>query len=277
VVPVTVASSAGSAAIGFVTQAGANARRPLIVVEAVSRVSFPHFSRLQASSDELRRTVLGYLAALQWVLLLWAAVLIAAGHPLVELVYGRKWLPAVHCMQVFTLVLPFEVVGWVMGFAFAATNRNWTDLRIVIGRSIALLLLVPPLVTLLGIVGVAWATLAAGAGAAVLLTRAFMPGMLRAYATNLAPLAALAALSAAAGRLATRVAPSLPPVSALAGVGVAAGLFLALSLALPRTIREHIRTVLWRSAPTAEPVVVPEPVPADLGAAEMDFMPRTRH
>jgi O-antigen/teichoic acid export membrane protein len=175
--PAIVGTLLGPAAVGYIGLALANARRPLLLAESVMRVSFPHFSRLQEDTNKLQETINDYLLGFLWVMMLWTGFLWSSSSPLVAIVYSPKWAPAVPAMVIFAMALPLDMIIWMMGLSYRATNQNWSALNIFGTRTVLNLALAVLLVPRLGFVGIPWAYLVADFVCAVLLLRGFAAGL----------------------------------------------------------------------------------------------------
>lgn len=173
--PLLAGSILGPAAVGLLTWSSSNGKRPLMFVETVMRVAYPHLSRLQDSPDEARGIIQVYL---RWLLVpagLWLVAAIAFGEPMTRLVYTDKWLPGLLLLQMFALGLGFDIVNWVVGVSGNALGMSgkvafWVTAKsaLAIGTTLAAL-------PLLGhhAIPVAWilASLVSGVGLLRLLGR----------------------------------------------------------------------------------------------------------
>ena len=136
VTPLLVGGVIGPGAVGFLTWASNNGRKPVNAAANVMRVAFPHFSRIQHDREEVQRMVSSYL---NWLLLaagLWLAVVAAAGYPIVEWVYKPKWLPAVPALVLLTACVPLELAGWLVVVALNGMGRVGVTTRFFVIRSL---------------------------------------------------------------------------------------------------------------------------------------------
>jgi PST family polysaccharide transporter len=114
--PVLMGAMFGPREVGYLTWASANGKKPMMLLESVTRVAFPYFSRLQDDFPKVLHALERYL---NWLLLagcFWSVLLWSAGMPLVRVIYGHAWAPAVLALQLFSLCLLFDIiasVGWV--------------------------------------------------------------------------------------------------------------------------------------------------------------------
>lgn len=145
IIPLISGMSLGPAAVGLLTWASSNGRRPLMVVENVMRVAFPHFSRLQDDPEELARQLDLYLRRLLGLCFYWAAMAVLLAKPMTVIVYTAKWLPGAVCLQLFAMALALDVANWVGGMSLTAiggvkATARWTLVKslIAIGGSFVL-------------------------------------------------------------------------------------------------------------------------------------------
>jgi O-antigen/teichoic acid export membrane protein len=249
--PVFVGMLVGPRAVGLVGLASSNAKRPLLAVESIMRVSFPHFSRLQDERVELERVIVRYLVGFTWIVALWCALIWTVGPQLIHVVYSSKWDAAATAMRLFAGSVPFDAISWTMGFAYAAVNRNWVAIRIVAARSLSMFALSGALVPLVGFIGIPLAYLFSSIVTIPLLLVFFGPGFFGQFLRRCAWIAPCIGAAVAAGLIAIRVIsafePERPLYALLIGAGATLAAFLSVSLAFaPRSSRELLRAVLAR-------------------------------
>jgi O-antigen/teichoic acid export membrane protein len=178
VTPAVVGTFVGPQAVGYLGLAFANARRPLLLAESVMRVSFPHFSRLRDDMKKLHNTLDDYLIGFLWIMTLWTGFLWCCSMPLVAFIYSPKWLPAVPAFVIFGMALPLDIIAWILGLSYRATDQNWTAVRVFSVRTTLNIGLAVLLVPRIGFIGVPWAYLVANLVCGVLLLRGFAAGLL---------------------------------------------------------------------------------------------------
>jgi PST family polysaccharide transporter len=200
-IPAIAGTLAGPTAVGYLGLALANAKRPLLLSESVMRVSFPHFSRLQANLGRLHDTINDYLVGLLWVMFAWAGALWTLGSPLVTFVYSAKWLPAVPAMVIFAIALPMDAVSWTVGLSYRAMNRNWTAVKIFGARTTLNLGVSTLLVARIGFLGIPIAYVTANAVCAILLLHNFAPKFLTRMVRSAAWLVPCTLAACLSGRL----------------------------------------------------------------------------
>jgi O-antigen/teichoic acid export membrane protein len=103
VVPTFVAAWSGVAAVGFLNWAATLAFLPLQVVSVAGRVLFPALASLQADTDRFAEATARALNRVTAVLYPAAALLFAGAEPVVSLIFGEAWLPAVPAVRLFCL------------------------------------------------------------------------------------------------------------------------------------------------------------------------------
>lgn len=131
IIPLISGASLGPAAVGLLTWASSNGRRPLMIVDNVMRVAFPHFSRLQDQPEELGRQVGLYFRRLLLICYAWALLGLLLAAPMTHFVYTDKWMPGVAALQLFALGLSLDVANWVGGMSLTAVGAvketaKWT-------------------------------------------------------------------------------------------------------------------------------------------------------
>ncbi len=227
--PVFVGALIGPQAVGLLTWASSNARKPLMVVENVMRVAFPHFSRLQDDPAEVRRVLARYLRLLLLASSGWFALIVVAAPGLVPTVYGDKWRPAVPALVVFAGALSFDTIAWVLGIALAGQGSVGALARVNLVRTLVNVGLGAALVLVIGRNGVPIATLVSGVAVLPLFVRAL--GGAGRLLGPLAPLVVPFAASLVVGMLSLSLPLPRPAAAALAGV-LCVTVFLAVAVAV---------------------------------------------
>lgn len=123
VTPTLVASLVGPAAVGFLTWASANGRKPLQMAQNVIRVSLPHFSRIQDNIDEVQDILSRYVVYFTLLGGYWVAVLFTNGQDLVTWIYTAKWLPAIPALVLYAVLLNLNALSWAVKTALSATGQ----------------------------------------------------------------------------------------------------------------------------------------------------------
>lgn len=201
----------GPSGVGLLTWASANGRKPLLVVDSVMRVAFPHFSRLQQEKARLEETVDRYLTYLILSSNLWFALVLTAGPSLVTWIYTSKWLPGLLPLDLFALSLVFDVTGWVTGLSVNALGSVGDVTRLTMLRTIITLLLSVPFVVIWGLAGIP--------GAYLLGSAAIIPGLVSHMGAG------------ALRRLVTRLSWVTLPLTGAILIGLATSMWIGLSAA----------------------------------------------
>lgn len=206
-----------------------------LAVWVVGRVLFSTFSRIHAEGRGLAR---GFLAAVRYVSLLtvpMAAGLFLVADPLVRIVFGADWLPAVPILRALAVYVGLRSVGSHAGDVLKATGRTGLLAGLAVGKAVVL---VPVLILAGRSSGLAVAAALAGITAITALVNLAVVGRLvavtpRQVAGALAP--SLAGTGALVAVLAAWQAwgPGLAPLAELAvqvpfGVAVYGAVVLAL-------------------------------------------------
>jgi PST family polysaccharide transporter len=175
--PLLVGSIVGPRGVGLLTFASSNARKPLLLVDNVMRVAFPHFSRIQDDRDEVERILVRYLTYLLVPAALWSAVLLTAGPSLVTAIYGTKWSDASLALILFSFALLPDVIQWVLGVTLNSTGLVRSVTRIVFFKSGIQIVLTVALVLVIGFNAVPIAYLVSAVVVVPWLVRLLRPGV----------------------------------------------------------------------------------------------------
>ena len=103
VVPTFVTAVSGVAGVGYLNWAATLAFLPLQVVSIAGRVLFPALSSLQAEPQRFAEATARALNRVTTVLYPAAALLLAGADPVVRLIFGEAWVPAVPAVRCFCL------------------------------------------------------------------------------------------------------------------------------------------------------------------------------
>jgi O-antigen/teichoic acid export membrane protein len=163
----------GPLAVGYLGWSSSLSRKPLVLVDAVMRVAFPHFSRLQTDQAAVERVMARYIAYLLSLAGLWCALIVGAGPLLVAWIYTAKWSAAVPALMLFSVALTLDTVLWVAGLSLNAVGRVGFTTRVVTIRALLTILLGIALVKTMGFIGVPIATVIIGVFTTPLVLLAF--------------------------------------------------------------------------------------------------------
>lgn len=132
------------------------------VLEPISQIAFPAFSRLSVSSDpgrlflDLVRFSSIMVAPLVMLLLLF-------GEAVIRVLLGPQWLPVASVVGLLAVAGLCRGLGGLGGWLLYAIGRPRDNFLIGLVRTSTLLVLLVPLVSVFGLVGAAWAIVASNA------------------------------------------------------------------------------------------------------------------
>ena len=158
VLPTFVAALSGVAAVGFLNWAAALAFLPLQVVSIAGRVLFPALSQLQDNPRGFAEATEKALNRVSVVLCPAAFLLLVGADPIVRLVYGDTWMPAVPAVRLFCLCALLGGTSTVFVHALYSLGRADTVLRLNLLWTILLWGFTLVMVPWLGFVGYALAS-----------------------------------------------------------------------------------------------------------------------
>jgi len=226
VVPTFVTAWGGVAAVGYLNWAATIAFLPLQVVSIAGRVLFPALSSLQAEPARFAEATERALNRVTTILYPAAALLLAGADPVVRLVFGEAWAPAVPAVRCFCLSAIIGGTSTIFVHALYGLGRPDLVFRLNLASAALLWVLTVALVPWLGFVGfaVASASLAcAGVSYTALSLRRLVP--LRLLPAVRVPLTASAGSAAVLAALAGFWIHDLPSLAV--GAAVSAGAYVA--------------------------------------------------
>ena len=226
VVPTFVTAWSGVAAVGYLNWAATVAFLPLQVVSIAGRVLFPALSTLQTEPARFAEATARALNRVTTILYPAAALLLAGADPVVRLVFGDAWAPAVPAVRCFCLSAMIGGTSTIFVHALYGLGRPDLVLRLNLASAALLWVLTVVLVPWLGFVGFALASAGlacAGVTYTAVSLRRLVP--LHLVSAVRVPLAASAASAAVLAALAGVWIHDLP--SLVLGAAVAAGAYVA--------------------------------------------------
>jgi teichuronic acid exporter len=158
VVPIFVTASSGVAAVGFLNWAAMLAFLPLQVVTLAGRVLFPSLSSLKADPGRFGEATARALNRVTTVLYPVAALLLAGADPIVRLVFGDAWAPAVPAVRYFCLTAIIGGTSTIFVHALYGLGRADVVFRSNVMAAASLWVITAALVPWLGFVGFAVAS-----------------------------------------------------------------------------------------------------------------------
>jgi PST family polysaccharide transporter len=225
VVPTFVTAWSGVTAVGYLNWAATLAFLPLQIVSIAGRVLFPALSSLQTEPGRFAEATARAINRVTTILYPGAALLLAGADPVVRLVFGEAWVPAVPAVRCFCLSAIIGGTSTIFVHALYGLGRPDLVFRLNLASAALLWILTVALVPWLGFVGfaVASATLAcAGVSFTALSLRRLVP--LHVLTAVRVPLTASIGSAAVLAALAGFWIHDLP--SLIAAVAVSAGAYV---------------------------------------------------
>jgi len=225
VVPIFVTAWSGVTGVGFLNWAATLAFLPLQVVSIAGRVLFPALSSLQADRERFAEATARALNRVTAVLYPAAALLLAGADPVVRLIFGEAWLPAIPAVRCFCLSAIIGGTSTIFVHALYSLGRADIVFRLNLASAVLLWLITLVLVPWLGFVGFAVASVSlacAGVSYTALSLRRLAP--VRVLPAVRVPLAASLGSAAVLAALVGFWVHDLP--SLLIAVGVSAGAYV---------------------------------------------------
>ena len=225
VVPIFVTAWSGVTGVGFLNWAATLAFLPLQVVSIAGRVLFPALSSLQADTERFAEATARALNRVTAVLYPAAALLLAGADPVVRLIFGEAWLPAIPAVRCFCLSAIIGGTSTIFVHALYSLGRADIVFRLNLASAVLLWVITLVLVPWLGFVGFAVASVSlacASVSYTALSVRRLVP--VRVLPAVRVPLAASLGSAAVLAALVGLWVHDLP--SLLIAVGVSAGAYV---------------------------------------------------
>ena len=225
VVPIFVTAWSGVTGVGFLNWAATLAFLPLQVVSIAGRVLFPALSSLQADTERFAEATARALNRVTAVLYPAAALLLAGADPVVRLIFGEAWLPAIPAVRCFCLSAIIGGTSTIFVHALYSLGRADIVFRLNLASAVLLWVITLVLVPWLGFVGFAVASVSlacAGVSYTALSVRRLAP--VRVLPAVRVPLAASLGSAAVLAAFVGVWVHDLP--SLLIAVGVSAGAYV---------------------------------------------------
>lgn len=177
ITPTLVGALIGPHAVGLLTWATAVGRKPLELLQHVTRVSLTHFARLQHDHTEVERILLRYATPALLACGLWFSVLAVAGEDLVRLIYTEQWLAAMPALLIFSAAGMVASLRWFITSALLALGRARFTARVTTVTALVSVAASVLLVLRIGFLGVPIGQLLGVAIAVPLLLQGFGSGV----------------------------------------------------------------------------------------------------
>jgi O-antigen/teichoic acid export membrane protein len=143
ITPVYAGRVLGQAQLGLLGWAQETAYFPLRLVEIVSRISFPLYSRLQSDKVLLARLVERSVQLCAMGTTFFVGLVIGLGPNIASVIYTSKWLPAVPMLYVYAVAITFGFLTPLVAPLFDAIGKPKVNLRFSVAWTAAIAVLVP--------------------------------------------------------------------------------------------------------------------------------------
>ena len=143
ITPVYAGHALGQRQLGLIDWAQRTAYFSLRLVEAMSRVSFPLFSRLQDDRKSIAVVLERSIQICAMGTLFFVGLVFGLGPNIVGVVYTDKWLPALPLFYVYATGIAFGFLTPLVAPALDATGRPQVNARFSMGWTVAIALIVP--------------------------------------------------------------------------------------------------------------------------------------
>jgi O-antigen/teichoic acid export membrane protein len=143
ITPVYAGHALGQRQLGLIDWAQRTAYFPLRLVETMSRVSFPLFSRLQDDRQAIAVALERSIQICSMGTLFFVGLVFGMGPNIVGVVYTDKWLPALPLFYVYAAGIAFGFLTPLVAPLLDATGRPQVNARFSIGWTVAIALIVP--------------------------------------------------------------------------------------------------------------------------------------
>ncbi len=158
ITPTLIAYWYGPAAVGFVNLAQNIATRPMEIINIVSRVMFPAYSRIQHDKERLRRWIEKSVSFMAYLYMPAITGLLITARPILEYLYAdksAKWLPSLPTLLLFLAGAYPIIITTTYTNALYALGKPKVVLALMTLYTILTWLLGAPLIYKYGFVGIA--------------------------------------------------------------------------------------------------------------------------
>jgi O-antigen/teichoic acid export membrane protein len=180
IAPVYAGRTLGQAQLGLINWGQSTAYFPLKLVEIMARISFPLYSRLRTDPEEFARSLERAVAVSAMGTLFFVGMGIGLGHCIVHVVYGDKWLPALPMFYVYAVGIAVGFIHPVVAPAIDALGKPQLNLRLMLGWTVAIGVLVSILTPRWGAFGFAigyCVPMVIGNAIVIVVVRRLVPGL----------------------------------------------------------------------------------------------------
>ncbi len=150
----------GGTALGYYQMAYKIATLPISeVADVFAKVTLPIYVKMSNDKTRLRKAFLQTTMVVSAFSLMFGAVLIIFAHPIVNILLGKKWLPAVPALRIVSV---YAIIRAVIQPAFTlllALNKQEKVTTITLVGIIAMFIFILPMTNAYGIIGTAISTI----------------------------------------------------------------------------------------------------------------------
>lgn len=132
IIPIYGGARLGRYALGLVSWSQNIAYFPLQLVEILSRVNFPLYSRLQTDRKAISTLLVRSMVVSALVTYAFIGLFLGLGPRFVDVIYGGAWVPAVPTLYVFSAALTIGFIAPLAMSAFDAMGRPGLNMRLSI-------------------------------------------------------------------------------------------------------------------------------------------------
>jgi O-antigen/teichoic acid export membrane protein len=240
VVPAYAGIVLGSRSVGFIEWAQSTAFFPMKLVDVMTRVMFPLFSRLHHDRELFARTLERVVLLCAIATFFMVGLFLGIGPAITRVIFSDQWMPALPLLYIYALAIAIGFLSPIFGATLDAMGRASLFASLVLGWTI-LNWIVVPLATRWGEVGFAAGYsihIVAGNLAAIYVIRRLVPEA-RLWHRIWAP-----AVAAAAVAIAGRFLSPARPLDLTGDVVLLIALFAAIVTVLDRrAIRDAIAVI----------------------------------
>lgn len=232
----------GARSVGLINWAQNTAYFPLRLVDIVSRVSFPLYSRLNGDQGELTAAVERSIRITAFGTLFFSGLMLGLGLQVTEIIYSAQWLPALPLLYVYASAIGIGFLTPVLATVFDALGDPATVLKLSLVVTVGIWATVVPASLAFGPMGfvvgyVSWMVI--GNVVMMVVVRRRLPAI-HVPRQLLGPFLGAVAMAAVARWGVSRFITG--PVTLAAGVLACAALFLcAASVVDPKPLRDTIQ------------------------------------
>lgn len=143
VMPIYAGTALGAKSVGLIGWAQSTAYLPLRLVDTISRVNFPLYSRLREQPAVFEDSLSRSIQLCGMVTLFYVGILFGIAPPLINVVYSAKWLEALVPLYIFAASVSLGFLAPLVSAALDAAGRPKVFARLSIGWTVLAWAVVP--------------------------------------------------------------------------------------------------------------------------------------